>query len=442
MFPPLHSAALQLHRLALLRWFLVVGQLIVIFVSVYGLRVALPLEGMIAVCLLLGAVNAATHWRQQLSFPVTSGELFAQICIDMVALAVLLYFSGGSANPFVSLLLLPLTIAATMLSGIWVGALALLTFAAYSLLLRWNLPLPPSLASLQGLDALVSAVTGVDRVHLSHDGGFAFHLIGMWINFAVSVLIVAVFVARLAATLRERERELARARERTLRQEQILALGTLAAGAAHQLGTPLSTMAVLVRDLELDHAASAPLNQDLALLREQVDRCKAILKQLVADAADADAGSPLTAAALLARVADEWRLLRPACTLSVRMQAGPSPRVFAARTLDQALLNLLDNAADASPAGIEIDASWDARECRIDILDRGPGIDRSVAERIGEPFVSTKREAGGMGLGLFLTNATVENLGGRVELFARAGGGARTRVVLPCAGGGEGRRAP
>jgi len=425
------TASRQLRRLALLRWFLIGGQLLAVTVTVEGLRVALPLVTMVTICLAQAGANAVTLWRLRRGAPVGNGELFVQLGIDAAALTALLYFSGGSSNPFVSLLLLPLTIAATLLPGAWVAALAGLTFAAYTLLLRWNVPLPPSLASLDGLKALIGSTTGIDPVHLSHDGGFALHVIGMWINFAVSALIVSVFVTRLAATLRERERELAQAREQTLRQEQLLALGTLAAGAAHQLGTPLSTMAVLAGEMADDPSAGA-LRDDLALLRQQVERCKGILRQLQEDASATDTGTAQAADALIRRVADEWRLLRPACPLELRLQDGPAATVVADRTLDQALLNLLDNAADASPAGVELELGWAAGECRVDILDRGPGIDRNIAGRIGEPFVSTKREAGGMGLGLFLTNATVERLGGRVERFARKGGGARTRIVLPC----------
>ncbi len=425
------SSILQLHRLTLLRWFLVGGQLAAIALTVKGLRVALPYELMGAICAGQALVNGATLWRLKRGAAVTTAQLFVQLCIDAGALAALLYLSGGSANPFVSLLLLPLTVAATMLPALQVAVLALLTFGAYTFLLRWNVPLPPSLASPEGLNTLIGTVTGIDPVHLSHDGGFALHVVGMWINFGISALIVTFFVARLAALLREREQELARSREQTLRQEQVLALGALAAGAAHQLGTPLSTVAVLVQDMATDPAAAA-LKDDLALLRQQVDRCKDILRQLQSDAATADSGAMQAADALVARVADEWRLLRPACPLGVSMPAGTPPLLSADRTLDQALLNLLDNAADASPGGIGIVLAWSGNECRVDILDRGPGIDRSIADRLGEPFVSTKRAEGGMGLGLFLTNATVERLGGRVDLFARDGGGCRTRIILPC----------
>jgi two-component system sensor histidine kinase RegB len=328
--------------------------------------------------------------------------------------------------------------------------MAILTLAGYTTLLFFNLPLPPLKVDLPQLQSLFGGNGGAAGAavadhanhagHMNHgnaagsDSGFALHVLGMWFNFLVSAAIIAFFLARLAATLRQRDRELATAREEALRSEQILALGTLAAGAAHQLGTPLSTMAVVIRELELEHSDEAALNSDLALLRRQVDTCKKLLTKLLS-AAGQPRGEDAAAQALdtlLNELIEKWRLLRPNTLVTTHWQSvTPAPLILAEPTLEQALLNLLDNAADASPKGISVEARWSDGTCVIDILDDGPGLAGSAAQKIGQPFFTTKREQGGIGIGLFLSNATLERFGGKVELFNRSAGGACTRITLP-----------
>lgn len=444
----LSSSALQLQRLLQLRWVAVFGQILAILVALSALGLPLRTEAHFAVCLLLAAANLFSYWRLTRPWPVSNGELFAQLCLDVAGLVAQLYLAGGSSNPFVSLLLVPLTVAATLLPLAWVWAMAAVTAAAYSTLLLWNIPLPTPRSELSGLNDFICTVTGIDRGLLSHDNGFSLHIVGMWVNFILSALIVTVFISRLAALLRQRDRALARARERTLHHEQILALGTLAAGAAHQLGTPLSTMAVVLGDLQLDHGQNPALAPELALLRQQVDQCKNILAQLVSQAEQADSPAPQPLATLTQELVDEWTLLRPGILIDMVLDediAADSPQVMVDATLHQALLNLLDNAADAHREGgttehLCLQIRRQDKVCIMEILDRGPGISAEVAQRLGEPFISTKGAAassgvavaGGMGIGFFLSNATLERLGGRVDIFNREGGGACTRITLPC----------
>jgi two-component system sensor histidine kinase RegB len=252
----------------------------------------------------------------------------------------------------------------------------------------------------------------------------------------------------MAAALKARERELAAAREAALRNEQILAIGTLAAGAAHQLGTPLGTMAIVIHELELTRADDVELTADLKLLRKQIDECKKSISQTLASAGQArDEDLPSMALDVyLQQLLEAWQIIRPRVPLRIVLDGPqPAPRIAAERTLEQAILNLLDNAADAnvshgeSDAALQFTAHWDTDSCRIEILDHGPGLDAEAASRLGQPFFTTKHGAqngvGGIGIGFFLTNATVERFGGRVELFNRDGqqGGACTRVTLPLA---------
>src|SRR5579871_2912949 len=389
-------------RLCALRWIDVACQALVLLAAQHWFALASSrMQLMWGVVCGLAVFNLAVWLRLRGARPIADAELFAHLCVDVAALAGLLYLSGGTTNPFVSLLLVPLTIAAAILPGSYAWAMAALTAAICTLLLFFNVPLPthdinvPWLASLQG------AVTGAshgDHTNAGHampqDADFSLHVLGMWSNFMVSAAIMAFFLVRLAAALRARDRELAAAREAALRNEQILALGTLAAGAAHQLGTPLSTMAVVVRELEVEHQDNAALRENLTLLRTQVDNCKRLLSQLLSTAGrprgEESRARPLDE--VLRDVVDKWRLLRPRTPLDAELNgSGPAPLIFADPALEQALLNLLDNAADASPAHIAMNGRWDANGCHIEILDRGPGIAGSVVKDLGRPFITTKR---------------------------------------------------
>ena len=441
-----------LRRLVALRRISVLAQGLVLLLAVAWLKIPLVVGPMIAVTVTLALFNLYTQWRLQQERPAGDDELLAQLLVDVAALGLLLYFAGGSANPFVSLFLVPITIAATALPARHAWFMAGATTLAYTFLMFWNLPLPPPQGEMAELDTLLARASGVAPEHAGHASGFALHVLGMWLNFVVSAVVVALFLTRMAAALKVREKELAAAREAALRNEQILALGTLAAGAAHKLGTPLATMAVVLRETELTHGGNPELREDLALLRTQVDECKKILSQTLASAGQArdDTSAQLPLDAYLERLLEEWQLIRPRVTIQAALDGTrPAPSVATDRTLEQALLNLLDNAADASPEGLEFLAQWDQSRLTINILDRGPGIDRDVAARIGEAFFSTKQSSaeslrgtngtsGGLGIGFFLSNATLERFGGRVELTPREAGGTCTRVTLPLSALGNG----
>jgi two-component system sensor histidine kinase RegB len=240
----------------------------------------------------------------------------------------------------------------------------------------------------------------------------------------------------MSETRRSRDRLLAQMREDELRNERIVALGTLAAGAAHELGTPLSTMAVLARELESEPGASTDAINKLSVLRAQIDRCKQILATLAASAgaerAEAAQGAPLDdwLHDLVARV----NALRPNVTVRTSIEGPlPAPRIVAEQTLGQAILNVLNNAADASPEAVELAARWNAELLEVDVCDRGPGVAPDVAEVAGQAPVSTKEAGEGLGLGLFLANTTLQRFGGSIRLYNRTGGGACAQILLPLA---------
>jgi len=441
---PSRPAGQPLARLVMLRRVEVLAQVAVLLLATGGLRIPLEVPPMVAATLFLGLFNLVSQRRLARPEPVTDSEYFCHLLPDVAVLTVLLYYAGGSANPFISLFLLPLTIAATTLPARYIWAMAATTLGAYTYLMFFNLPLPAPQGDLARLDEILARASGVAPEHASHGGGFALHVLGMWFNFVVSALIVAFFLSRLATSLREKERELGQARqreqERVLRHEQILALGTLATGAAHKLGTPLSTMAVVLRELELEHGQVPGLGDDLQLLRQQVDQCKRTLTQVLASAGaprDGQEAAPLCPfSQWLNELLDGWRVLRPRIPVTLETPAPGSTElsVVASPSLEQALINLLDNAADASPSGVQVRGRQQGESWIIEFLDQGPGIDPELLQRLGQPGVSSKDDptkAGGSGIGLFLTRATLERCGGQLELHNRPEGGACCRVTLP-----------
>jgi two-component system sensor histidine kinase RegB len=382
---------------------------VLVAVGALGMRLPLVIDGLILGALAL--MNALAWWYARRGAEPSAWVLAAQLACDIVGLTAFLYFNGGYANPFASLFLLPLAVAATVLPMPHTAALTALVVSGYTWVMFAFRPLP--------------------HYHGSLGDSFDLHLLGMWLSLVVAALVIAAFVARLAAALRSREAHLARLREAALRGEQLAALGALAAGTAHELGTPLSTMAVLVGELRA--AAPAAQRAELELLSQQIERCRDVLTRnlTVTGQGRAEGGGRLGLETWLTALVEHWRQTRPQALLRLSCSGpGGPPRVVADETLRQALFSLLDNAADTG-AAVDFCAHWDATAVQLDIADRGPGVPRELAPRLGQPFVSSK--AGGLGLGVYLARAVIERLGGGLAILPREGGGTRARVTLPLA---------
>lgn len=415
MFSDLSQSPLSknLQRLFLLRNIALIAQCLTFALAHWVLEMQLPWTEMVAVAALLAALNLATWVRLRRNWPVSSIEFFAQLLVDVFALSTLLYFSGGSTNPFISLYLLPLTIAAAALPWIYTWAMAAITISCYTLLLFYYVPLPHD--------------------HSEHTSEFNLHVSGMWLAFVLSTVLIAWFVVKMGISIRERDKDLAQAREQALRNEQIIALGTLAAGAAHELGTPLATMAVVTGELQKEYPDNGEFQNDVRILRDQITHCKRTLTQLLADVGQARAedGSGQAVDHFLQQVLNKWQLMRPMVKFSYRSSGvQPAPQILGAHLLSQSLLNLLNNAADASLDRIEIESRWDQQELLLEILDYGKGLSEEAVQRAGQAFFTSK-PGQGFGIGLFLANANIERFGGSVSLTNREGGGARTQVRLP-----------
>jgi two-component system sensor histidine kinase RegB len=407
---------LNQRRAVILRWWLLAAVTLAVSSAPTLLYIALPRVPMFTLLALMAVFNAYVQWRVPGDEPVSASELFGQLCVDLAALAILLYLSGGAANPLISFLLVPVAVAALSLPGTLTAAVALLAIALYSLLMWQYLPLP------------VADAERATRLHLA----------GMWLTFVVSATMIAWFVARMTASIRERDSRLAAAREQALRDERMVALGALAAGAAHELGTPLATMAVVVGELERDAGLDVATREDLAVVREQIALCKGIISGMAARAGTLrpEQVQVQDAAVWLEGVRARWQALRPRASSRLTLAGGAGvPRIVTEATLEQALANVLNNAADASAGEIEIELGWNAAGLRIVIKDSGPGFPAQVLRQAGRTPLTTRN--GGAGIGLLLAFSAIERLGGRIALDNPAEGGARVSIELPIASPAE-----
>ena len=412
--PDGYNLRLNQRRAIVLRWWLLAAVAFAVSAAPGLLDLSLPRLPMLAVVALVAAFNAWLQWRAFSDEATGAVELFGQLVVDLVALGILLYLSGGAANPLISFLLVPVAVAALSLPGRLTAAVALLAVAIYTLLMWFYLPLP------------VADAERAARLHLG----------GMWLTFVVSATMIAWFVARMTASIRERDARLAAAREQALRDERVVALGALAAGAAHELGTPLATMAVVVGELEQDARLDADARTDLALVREQIALCKGIIGDMAARSGSArpELVQAQDAVEWVRGVRARWQAMRPRANSRVTVTGcAGAPRIPVEATLEQALANLLNNAADASDSEIDIQLGWDAVTLRIAVADAGPGFAAEVLRGAGlGPLTSGK---GGAGIGLLLAFSAIGRLGGRIVLANPSGGGACASIELPIAPG-------
>lgn len=403
----LAAPAQVLRRLMVVRGWYVGLVALALWVSREVLGIHAPLAPLLVILGLLVLLHAVAVWRVRRG-AVARWDVAVSLWADLACLTGLLYFSGGATNPLVSMLMLPvvaglLGLPSGQAVGIAVGAVL-----SYSGLMAYYVPL---------------------HVHDSENAGHL-HLSGMWLTFVVSLVSVVWLVLRLGQALRERARELAQAREQALRDERIVAIGALAAGAAHELGTPLSTMAVIIEDLAEAPDAPPALREDLAVLAHQVAQCKSIIGRLTeqAEVSRSAGAQAVRAQDWLAGVLQRWCVLRQVPDDAVQWQAGaPGATIVSEATLEQALVNILDNAWRAGgPVQVQcVLAPGDAAWVRLRVADQGPGFD-------AQPSVGSPQ---GLGYGLMLARAAIERLGGRLALGNRSEGqGAQVDILLPVVG--------
>jgi len=402
--------------LARLRWAQIAGQAATVLVGQFLLDGGLPITSLLFVISagLVSNLGLELYFfgdRRREGAPartVHEWQIAIVMMLDIAILTGLLYLTGGPHNPFGFLYLVQIALATVLLRAVWTWMLVALSFAAFGVLLA------------------------SDRAISIPEESRA---IGMWVALGVASAFVVYFLRRITGALAERETELSEARGLAARQERLASLATMAAGAAHELSTPLGTIALAAKELEraLTKASDPELAGDARLIREQVGRCRVILEQMQQGAGTVgESVAPCTVAELL----EETMVgIRDAPTVH---RDAPSELLKSAlrlppRAVSQALRSLVTNAQDASPPNttVVVMVRRDGPMLTISIRDRGAGIPAEVLARIGEPFFTTKAPGRGMGLGLFLARAVIEGVGGTLQIDSGREGGTEVSVRLP-----------
>jgi two-component system sensor histidine kinase RegB len=408
------SAGLRnLHQLIQLRWIAAAGQLLTIQATHYSLGMKIPLEPMLAIVGAVAFFNLACLMRWHSRQPVYEVELFFGLLVDVAALTAQLYLSGGISNPFVFLYLLQIAVGAMLLRGGYIGSIVVIASACVAFLAMRSIPLPLA-PNLQ--DGLASP-----------------YVMGLLVCFLLNAVLVVVFITRINSNLRRRDARLAAARQRAAEEEHIVRMGLLASGAAHELGTPLATLAVILGDWKHMPALvrNQGLKEDIAEMEAQVQRCKSIVSGILLSAGETrgEHSSQTTVREFLDHLVREWRATRSVEAFEYDNAIEGDDAMVADTTLEQMVFNVLDNARDASPQWVRLHASRDADELRIIVTDRGPGFAPEVLAQLGVPYQSTKGRPGS-GLGLFLSMNVARTLGGSLSAKNRPEGGAQVTITL------------
>ena len=407
----------NLLQLIELRWLAVAGQLLTILVVHFALGITLPLAEMLT---LLGAValfNGACWLRSRFASNVAYGELFVGLLVDVGVLSGQLFYSGGVTNPFIFVYLLQVAVGSVLLRPRHIWTIVALTSLCFAALTHWYRPLPlPGFAGA----ALSAPYVG-----------------GLLICFLLNAALLVIFIVRIGRNLRQRDERLAALRQRAAEEEHIVRMGLLASGAAHELGTPLATLSVILGDWSrmAPFAAEPELREEIEEMQRQLQRCKAIVSGILLSAGEARGEAPVqtTLFAFLDELVAHWRATRNAAGLHYERAGLPDLPMISDFALRQMLDNVLDNALEAAPqAAPSLVARCEDDELVLRVCDEGPGFAPAMLERFGKPYQSSKGRPGG-GLGLFLAVNVARSLGGRIAARNRVEGGAEVEIRLPLA---------
>ena len=409
-----------LQRLMLLRGFVTAIGLIGLALLQPFSSIDVPLN---AIALLSCAVAASLvfgYWRLRRGASIAPLELLGHLLIDVSLLVGLLWLTGGISNPLISYLLVLLAVSATLLPRLMVIGFAMASTALYTFFLLLDLSSDQQMAMSGDMQEMT----------------FQLHLVGMWVIFVVSAALITVFITRMAEGIRRRELTLAKAREEALRSEQLIAIGTLAAGTAHALGTPLSTMSVLLSDLDelaTENLGVPEVKEDISVLRQQVTRCRNSLTQLTRyyhkDEGRSEQTIPISE--FIEDVRDYLTNIHPRSNIQITLYNIDNKHLNSDLSIKHALINIIENGIKAAKDKVTLELRVSGADLTITIADDGPGIPAEVMENLGEPFISVRNQ--GMGLGIYLANASISRLGGSIEMRNRVEGGAVTRITLPLA---------
>ena len=409
--------------LTTIRWVALMGQLISLLVVHYGLGFPLPLEIALGIVASGALYNIIIQAVRQSGRALTTRAAAFGLAFDIAQLGYLLYWTGGLENPFALMLIAPVTVSATILSGaatIWLSFLALAATTALALV---HQPLPWSPAGLQ----LPSV-----------------YVFGLWMAIVITTLFIAGYTYRVSRDARRMSDALGATRLALSREQQLSALGGLAAAAAHELGTPLSTIAVVARELRKDLPDDSEWGEDVDLLLSETVRCRDILTQLSRQPDQEAAGpfksmpfSAMVEAAAAPHQRDEIVVIveqhGPDGAFDLAAEEGAiaadQPRVVLTPEMNQGIGTLVQNAVQFARETVEITVYWDEDTASVIIEDDGPGFAALVLDRLGEPYVSSRAgKDGHMGLGIFIAKTLLERGGASLSFSNRSEGGARVTV--------------
>ncbi len=421
---PTTRGRVRLRTLSNLRWLAVGGQSATLFVVYFGLSYQLPLWRCVGVIAASAVLNVLLAVRFPATHRLTNREATVHLAYDVLQLAALLYLTGGLENPFALMFLAPVVIAATTLNLGNTLMLAGLAFAAVSLIAVVHEPLPWTPHEALVLPPLYQG--------------------GIWASIVIGIGFTSIYAWRIASEAARMSAGLTATQLALASEHRMASIGALATAAAHELGTPLGTIAVVSRELERELPPDSPQAEDARLLREQAERCRTILTTLARpEQSVIDATKRLPLGAVLDDLASPYRSddLEIAIHLDPEPDAGPVPKVWRVPELLHGLGNLIANAADFAQTRIDIRTQWDARSLKVSVEDDGPGFAPEILERIGEPYVTSRPGTyalgetemspsesftgqQGMGLGFFIAKTLIERTGGRLQVRNKPKSGA------------------
>jgi two-component system sensor histidine kinase RegB len=406
--------------LVTLRWLAVIGQIGAIAIATFWLEIPLPVWHMAAVIVFLITLNLITLYRYGSGAIITNTELFLDLLLDVATLTGQLYLSGGATNPFVSLFLLQAILGAVLLQTWSTWTIVAVTSGCFIWLTAFYNEI--GFTTPEGSRA--------------HSRLFDLHIYGMFVCFLLAAVLLVLFVTRINRNLRDQDLRLAQLRQQSAEEEHIVRMGLLASGAAHELGTPLATLSVILNDWERMPAlrADAEIATELAEMQAQLNRCKTIVSGILRSSGEerGENSERTTIVAFIDGVVDDWEDSRNPARLEYTNRLDIDFAIASDVLLQQILYNVLDNAFEASPAFVGIDISRAGEMLTIAVRDAGPGFAPDMLTEFGKPYRSTKQKPGS-GLGLFLVVNVLRKLGGQASALNVPSGGAIVALSLPIA---------
>lgn len=403
----------NLLQLIWLRLIAIIGQVVTILIVHYFLKISLPLTEMFLVLMFLGIVNFISFYRHKSEKNISDKSLFIELICDVLALTAQIYLSGGISNPFISLFLLQVIIAAILLKRIYAWLIALITIFSYI--------------------SLNFTYRHIHALH-NHEAGdfFNMHLHGMLISYIIAAVLLLIFVTKIIKNLKDRDKNIYLLKQKSLEEEKVVRMALLATGAAHELSTPLSTISVILNDWKEMNLANSPkeLQEDIVTMESQLNRCKKILSNILLSSGKArlEQAEMKLAKEAFDSIIEEWKSKRNPQNLLYNFRGEGAKKIILDDTLIQGFYNIFDNALEESPNLVLIDVVVTKNEINLNVEDCGKGFDKKILQEVGKANITTKNSNG---LGLFLAISSLRRFDGTLQIKNLAEKGAKVEIKIP-----------